>query len=155
MFEEEKELTPRQWGLYNLLKSQPNKWFTEYEIATSVQGYDYTENPLHSTTKCTSIFSDKNILNAHSKTDQIIVMKNHKFKIATEEEYKEERARHIRALKKQVEFIENMDKKHYRNGQGKLLNSDLGELKPHNKQFYETYDDTDQELLKAGIMIRG
>lgn len=133
------QLTTRQWALYNLLKSKPDKWFTEKEIADAVEGYDYNENPAHSTTHCIAIYKDKNAINSDPKPDGIIVMKNHCFKYANHQEYLNERNQHIRALKKQVQFINNMDDKNDRNNQGKLLNSDLEEIKANNKSFYETY----------------
>lgn len=130
------ELTTRQWQLYNLLKSNPDKWFSQKEICDAVDGYEYVERD---NDRCPAIRIDKNEINANDRVDKIIVMKNYCFKIGTLEEYTEERAAHIRRLKNQVKFIKDMDAKFERNGQVKLFNNILEELKPENEQYHETF----------------
>ena len=66
-------------------------------------------------------------------------MKNYCFKIATLEEYRAERASHIARIKSQVSQVKSVDIKFERNGQGKLFNNILEELKPENEQFHETF----------------
>lgn len=139
------ELTSRQWQLYNLLKTQTDHWFSQKEICDSVSGYEYVDR---NNDKCPAIRDDKNALNESPIIDKIIVMKNYCFKIGTLEEYKEERLSHIRRLKNQVKMIEDMDKKFSRNGQGKLFNNILEELKDNNEQFHETFIEPKHEFKK-------
>lgn len=106
------ELTTRQENLYNLLLSQPDRWFTEKEICDAVEGYEYHDDPKHSTTHCASIFTDKNDINDSNVKDKIIVMKKHCFKIANYDEYRHERMMHIRKLKFQVARVKAMDHKY-------------------------------------------
>lgn len=137
------DLTSRQWDLYNLLKSNPYHWWTQEEICEHIKTYTYSDDDRN---HCVDIGTDKDALNESDVVDKIIVTKKHMFKIATYEEYVEERNYHIRKLKKQVAMIESMDNKFNRNGQGKLFNNILNELKPQNEQFHETFMN-DEALL--------
>lgn len=118
-------MTARQWSLYNFLSSDPGRWFTQREICDNVEGYTYFERNNDS---CPSIRDDKLVINASPEVDKIVVMKNYCFKIGTVDEYRQERAKHIRRLKNQVQEIQNMDFKYDRDGQGKLVG-----------EFYESF----------------
>lgn len=131
-------MTTRQWKLYNLLKSEPDKWFSQKEIADAVEGYEYKERE---NDRCPTIRDDKNEINASLEVDKIIVMKNYKFKIGTKEEYLEERRKHVRRLKQQVKIIQDFDFKVNRDGHGKLI-SNKGEVideKSKARRFFETF----------------
>lgn len=133
-------MTTRQWQLYNLLLTEPNRWFTQKEICEKVQGYNYVER---NNDRCPMIRDDKLAINATNEVDKIIVMDRYCFKIATYEEYLQERHKHIRRLKNQVKEIENIDYKYRLNGQGKLI-SNRGEPideKSKAKRFIETFID--------------
>lgn len=129
-------LTSKQWKLYNLLKSEPDKWFSIKEICEKIPEYHYIDDPRN---PCVDVGSDRIVINADSQVDKIIVTKKHCFKIATIDEYREERNYHIRKLKTQVSLIEAMDRKFNRNGQVKIFNNVLNELKPENEQYHETF----------------
>lgn len=103
-------MTNRQIKLVKLLESLPEHWFTQKEICDNVEGYTYT---VRNNDRCTDILRDKNEINAEPSFKKIIVCKKYKFKIATREEYLEERTKHIRRLKNQVKIIKDMD---YKNG---------------------------------------
>ena len=129
-------LTPRQWKLYNLLKTNPNKWFSQKEICETIVEYPYYEK---GTNHCPFITEDKLAINSSDLVDKIIVIKSNCYKIANEDEYKRERASHIRRLKVQAQQIRDMDRKYNQDGYGKLLNNILNELKPENEQWHETF----------------
>lgn len=103
-------MTNRQIKLVKLLEALPDHWFTQKEICNNVEGYT---NTVRNNDRCTDILRDKNEINAEPSFKKIIVCKKYKFKIATREEYLEERAKHIRRLKNQVKIIKDMD---YKNG---------------------------------------
>lgn len=131
-------LTSRQWDLYNLLKSQPNKWFTQEEICKSVDGYTLQNRK---NDRCPTIREDKIVINESLEVDKIIVMDRYCFKIGTREEYLRERAKHVSRLKAQKAQIENMDFKYKHNMQGKLL-SNRGEIideQSRARKFFETF----------------
>lgn len=112
------KLTPRQWKLYEFLKTDMSHWFTPEEICKQIVDYHYNE---YAWDKCPTIREDKKAINNSTQIEKIIVMKNRCFKIATYEEYLEERNAHIRRLKNQVQEIKDMDFKYERDRQGKLL----------------------------------
>lgn len=103
-------MTSRQIKLIKLLESLSDHRFTQKEICDNVEGYTYT---VRNNDRCADILRDKNEINAEPSFKKIIVCKKYKFKIASREEYLEERAKHIRRLKNQVKIIKDMD---YKNG---------------------------------------
>jgi len=113
-----KKLTPRQWKLYEFLKTDLDHWFSPEEICNQIMDYHYNNGAWD---KCPTIREDKKAINNSLQVEKIIVMKNRCFKIATYEEYVEERNAHIRRLKSQVAEIKDMDFKYNRDGQGKLI----------------------------------
>lgn len=133
-----KKLTSRQWELYNLLKTDPNKWWTQKEIVDAIPSYKYIER---NNDKCSSIREDKIAINASLEVDKIIVMKNYCFKIGNEKEYHEERKKHIVRLKNQKSEIENIDFKYKHHNQGKLLSNQgvVIDEKSKARHFFETF----------------
>jgi len=140
------KLTPRQYRLYDLLKSDPNKWWTQEEICKNISSYYYSDDDRN---HCVAIGTDRIEINESGLTDKIIVTKKHCFKIATLEEYLKERASHIARIKSQVSIVRAMDRKYEQNGQGKLFNNILEELKPENEQYHETF--MPKEPLPHGV----
>ena len=132
------KLNTRQWNLYKLLKSNPDKWFTQKEISSLVEGYNYVER---NNDKCSAIREDKKAINASEEVDKLIVMKNYQFKIATEEEAVAEISMHIKRLKRQKEEIDNMGKKISRDGQGKILSNRLVAIDDSSsaREYYGTF----------------
>lgn len=120
-------MTERQEKLLNLLKSEPDKWFTQKEICESISDYTFKER---NNDKCSQIRDDKVAINADKEVDSLIVMKDYKFKIGTYDEYRRERYAHVRRLKNQASEIANMDFKFRRNNQGKVFDEN---------EFYTTF----------------
>lgn len=137
------EITPRQWQLYNLLKNNPDKWFTQKEICDAIKEYNYIDDDRN---HCVAIGEDRIALNESPVVDKIITTRKHCFKIATREEYEIERNYHIRRLKSQVAQIQAMDRKFERDGQGKLFNNILEELKPTNEQYHQTFVEEESQV---------
>ena len=133
-----KLMTPRQWKLYEFLKTDTNHWFTPEEICKQIPDYEYNEKAWD---KCPTIREDKKSINNSTQVEKIIVMKNRCFKIATYEEYVEERNAHIRRLKNQVAEIKDMDFKYNRDGQGKLISCQNAVIDEMSKArpFVETF----------------
>lgn len=138
-------LTTREWRLYDLLRSNPDKWFTQKEICEVVEGYNYNDNPTSTSDHCSLINADRILINRNMVIDKIIVCKNYKFKIATKEEAIKEIKSHIRRLLSQAEQIRSMEAKIYRNGQCELFNSLLNELNVKNEQYHETFKGENNE----------
>lgn len=135
---EEVKMTSRCWNLYNLLKSNPTKWFTQKEICDAIPEYRYFNRK---NDNCPTIREDKLIINASHEVDHLVVMKNYCFKIANEQEYLEEYAMHVRRLKNQAKTLDDMKYKYSRNGQMKII-SNKGKVideKSKARNFFETF----------------
>lgn len=132
------KLTPRQWKLYEFLKTDTNHWFTPEEICEQIVDYKYNSKAWD---KCPSIREDKKAINNSTQVEKLIVMKNRCFKIATYDEYVEERNAHIRRLISQRTEIENMDFKYNRDGQGKVISCQDKVIDENSKArpFVETF----------------
>lgn len=131
-------LTSRQWKLYKLLKSEPNKWFTQKEICEAIKEYEYHDR---NNDKCPTIREDKLAINQSLEVDKIVVMNKYQFKIGTKEEYLKERVKHVNRLKRQKEQIENMDYKYNLDNQGKLISNKGNVIDEQSKarNFFETF----------------
>lgn len=121
------ELETRRELLYELITSDPNKWFTQLEIYRKVGGYVWS---VGTHDNCASILADMHKINGDPKFEQIILIKDNKFKVADDEELRIYRIKHIKKLKKQVEIIKNIDYKWGLNNQGKVLKEE---------EFYKTF----------------
>ena len=131
-------MTTRQWDLYKYLKANTDRWVSQKEIVDNVEGYTYHER---ANDRCPAIRDDKIAINESLETDKLVVMKNYMFKLATREEYLEERAKHIRKLKNQVKQIQDLDYKADRNNFGKLLSNrgDIIDEKSKAKRFFDSF----------------
>lgn len=82
----------RQEWLYNWLykkaKEEPNKWWSEWDIAVASTHeikelhYEYTTNAKGS--KCSAIYSDMDEINDNYHYDKVIVTKDRLFKMCTD-----------------------------------------------------------------------
>lgn len=129
-------LTERQLKLYNLLNTDPNKWFSQKEICDAIIDYTYSEDERN---HCVTIGEDRIIINANSHVDKIIVTKKHCFKIANETEYAEEREKQKKRALKLLWQVSCKDRKYKRDGQVKLFGDVFDEVKEESKQYYETF----------------
>lgn len=130
-----KKLTTRQWRLYDLIKNGNGKRFSKREIYEAVEGYEWHEN---ASDKCPAIRVDMKIINASSECDAIIVFDHQEYYFATAEQVQafiERKKRTISVANKEIYVLK---KKYEKNGQGKLFNAQLNELKEDDKQFNET-----------------
>lgn len=134
----EKKLTSRQWSLYNLLRANPDQFYSKKEICDIIPTFTYKQEKWD---KCVDIWNDMNEINKSLEVDGIIVMKNQLFKFGTKEEVKEFRNSKIRKLKKLVSQIEMFDIKTNRDNQGKLISNQNKPIDEESKakRFYETY----------------
>ena len=77
-----KELTTRQWDLYNYLKDNydTEKYISKSEIVSGVFGYEVKEGE---TRYCRDIEFDVRLINENEKTQKIIVSSQKGYKIGT------------------------------------------------------------------------
>lgn len=136
-------MTARQYRLYELLKAYyevyPNVWIDQTTLCCQIEGYNLNLKPIGTTDRCPAIGQDVKAINADVTIDKLIVTKKYCFKIATREEAEAEIESHRRRLISQAEQIAHFNRKIGRDGQFKLLNELLNELKPNNEQYHETF----------------
>lgn len=138
------ELTTRQWQLYNLLKSNPEHWFSQKEICEAIDGYEYRERKA-TNDKCVDIWHDREKLNDSTEPDHIIAMKKYHFKIANREEVLAEEQRLHKVAMTAFKRAKALRFKQERNGQHKLLTSRLEPMEESRaKAYYETFVECNQ-----------
>lgn len=133
-------IATRQWSLYNYLnkcfEENPGRWVSPKEIYNNVSGYIWDDKAYD---KCKGIRNDKKFINSQLEIDQLIVMKDRNFKIATKEEAMEEIGQHYRRLIEQRKEIDNMQRKYKLDGQFKLLDNRGNEMTDNAKPYRETF----------------
>lgn len=117
-------LTPRQQALYDLLiavsETNPERWVSKFEIAEHLNEYYKLRLDEKTHDVCVTMNLDRLAINESWDAHKIVLVKDNKFKIATEYEAEEVRNElHFQAMKllKRKSMI---GKKMKWNGQGEL-----------------------------------
>lgn len=137
-------LTPRQWMFYRYLREQallnPNRWIDKREIHFALIGeYELNENPkAHDI--CSTMNKDMMEINRSEKIEKLIILKNNKFKIATESEALEYIEKHRKQIENHAKRINKLVYKLRRNGQYKLLsNADVPITESQGREYVEAF----------------
>lgn len=84
----ENKLTPRQWGVLNLIEKnslKEHRKTTQREIFEKVAGFEWNDEPkCHD--HCVAIWNDIKDINLSYQTDKIIISKNFEYWIGNDEE---------------------------------------------------------------------
>ena len=141
-----KNLNTRQFRLYDLLvavaKADPVRWVDKLEIADYLGNDYYTINTSkHAHDVCSTMNLDRITINNSLEVDKIILVKDNKFKVATEDEAIElEQELHSQAMKLlgRMTFIQE---KRRRNNQGKVLSNQLNPIDENSRaeKYHETF----------------
>ena len=131
------KLTTRTWKLYDLLKTNTERWMTQREIYEVLKG----EYPIwdgvgdfHNTIARQEIASDIRELNDSEIIQKIILTNTLGVKIANEVEYKDYSVRKWKSIKGMIKRLAYKDNKAKLNGQMKLVFGDS-----IARDFYETF----------------
>ena len=141
-----KKLNTRQFRLYDLLvavaETNPDRWVDKFEIADYIGKEHYQINYSDTTHDvCSTMNLDRIALNNSLEGDKIILVKDNKFKVATEDEAIElEQELHSQAMKLlgRMTFIQE---KRRRNNQGKVLSNQLNPIDENSRaeKYHETF----------------
>lgn len=140
----ELKLTPKEWKLYNLLESDPNKWWSKEEILNNITEYDLNRNET-SHDICASLNLARLHLNEACSSGMIshyTLIKDNAFKLANEEEMNEE----LKKMEKQIWklYIRYLGAKGIikLNNQGKIIDckGNIIEEDSLAKRFYTPFD---------------
>ena len=129
------KLTTRQHRLADLIEGGNGKRFSKRDIYEAVEGYEWHED---ASDKCPAIRTDMKAINASSERDVIIVFDHQEYYYATLEQalaFIERKKRTISVANKEIYVLK---KKIAKNGQGKILNNQLKELKETDEQYHTT-----------------
>jgi hypothetical protein len=137
------KLTTRTWKLYDLLKTNTERWMTQREIYEVLKG----EYPIwdgvgdfHNTIARQEIASDIRELNDSDIIQKIILTNTLGVKIANEVEYKDYSVRKWKSIKGMIKRLAYKDNKAKLNGQMKLVFGDS-----IARDFYETFKTEEEE----------
>ena len=120
--EKKSELTPRQWVLYEFLKSQ-NDWVKQEHISSSLPEYSVTEKdtPFHDTMARMHITNDIRAIKKSEVIQKIVISNAKGVKIANVEEFDEWFKRKAISLKKQMGLLYKQLKKAQLNNQTRIV----------------------------------
>jgi len=115
------ELTPRQWKLYEFLKSQED-WVKQELISSSLPDlYGTDETPFHDTMARMHITNDIRAIKNSDVIQKIIISNAKGVKIANAEEFDEWFKRKAISLKKQMKLLYKQLKKAQLNNQTRIV----------------------------------
>ena len=115
-----KELTPRQWDLYNYLKVNYDEetYISKSEIVAHVLGYEVKDGE---TRYCRDIEFDVHDINDHTKIQKIIVSCHKGYKIGTPQQVYDYLKNREIAAKESLRLTYKMRRKAEQNGQYRLV----------------------------------
>lgn len=118
------ELTPRQWNLYNLLKTKKD-WVKQAKIQSDLPNdypliYEDKDMPFHDTSARQSITKDIRAIKNSDVIQKIILSKSSGIKIATADEFDEYFERKSASLKRQFKLLYKQLKKAQMNEQTRI-----------------------------------
>jgi len=115
------ELTPRQWKLYEFLKSQED-WVKQELISSSLPDlYGTDETPFHDTMARMHITNDIRAIKNSDVIQKIVISTTKGVKIANAEEFDEWFKRKAISLKKQMKLLYKQLKKAQLNNQTRIV----------------------------------
>ena len=115
------ELTPRQWKLYEFLKSQED-WVKQELISSSLPDlYGTDETPFHDTMARINITNDIRAIKKSDIIQKIIISSPKGVKIANAEEFDEWFKRKAISLKKQMKLLYKQLKKAQLHNQTRIV----------------------------------
>ena len=115
------ELTPRQWKLYEFLKSQED-WVKQELISSSLPDlYGTDETPFHDTMARMHITNDIRAIKNSDVIQKIVISNAKGVKIANAEEFDEWFKRKAISLKKQMKLLYKQLKKAQLNNQTRIV----------------------------------
>ena len=133
----EKNLTPRQWKLYELLKGNSDRWMTQQEIYNILKddykGVEVGVN-FHDSMARINITNDIQQINQSQVIQKIILSTGNGIKIANEEEYRTYSSNKWKSLKRMISRLAWKDHKAKLDGQMKLIFGDS-----MARDYYETF----------------
>lgn len=133
----EKNLTPRQWKLYELLKTTSDRWITQQEIydilKDDYKGIEVGVN-FHDSMARINITNDIQKINESQVIQKIILSTSNGIKIANEEEYRTYSINKWKSIKRMISRLAWKDNKAKLDGQMKLVFGDS-----MARDYYETF----------------
>ena len=116
------ELTPRQWHLYEFLKSQTD-WVKQEHISSSLPEYSVTEKdtPFHDTMARLNITNDIRAIKKSDIIQKIVISTTKGVKIATQDDFGIYFDHKLKALKKQMKLLYKQLKKAQLNNQTRIV----------------------------------
>ena len=119
--EKKSELTPRQWVLYEFLKSQ-NDWVKQKHISSSLPDlYGTDDTPFHDTMARLNITNDIRAIKKSDIIQKIIISSSKGVKIANEHDFSLYFDHKLIALKKQMKLLYKQLKKAQLNNQTRIV----------------------------------
>lgn len=155
------KLTPRQWHLVTLLslcaERDPNRWLTQeeiiesYSIAEHKDGY-YSNESLKAHDKCSAIWNDINAIQFSGDTRKIIIQKDFKYKIASEEEALDYISFYEKKAKIASKRMSQLKRKFKKHNQGTLFDNRANPIKDGSsaKTFIQAF--VDRKVLKQDLI---
>lgn len=147
------ELNARQWALYNLLKNNPDKYFTQMELAYGLREYydtSFYNDQFHDSATRQLITKDIRTINKSDVIQKIIISTPNGVKIASSEEFAKYINAEFAAIFRKLERTRQKAKKAGLDGQMRIV---LGSERDTIEAFADSVNRLKAARLNAGLKL--
>ena len=147
------ELNPRQWAVYNLLKNNPDRYFTQADICRKLLEHyplGYTADTFHDSTARHMLTKDIRTINKSEVIQKVIISNSKGVKIASSEEFEQYINAEFAAIFRKLARTRQKAKKAGLDGQMRIV---LGSERDTIEAFADSINRLKAARLNAGLKL--
>lgn len=147
------ELNPRQWAVYNLLKNNPDRYFTQLEIAYALKEYydtSFYNDQFHDSATRHLITCDIRKINKSEVIQKIIISNRNGVKLASSAEFEQYINAEFASIFRKLARTRQKAKKAGLNGQMRIT---LGSERDTVEAFTDSINRLKAARLAAGLKL--
>lgn len=147
------ELNPRQWAVYNLLKNNPDRYYTQLDIVLRLQELftlDFTADTFHDSNARHTLTNDIRTINKCETIQKIIISNNKGVKIANSAEFEKYINAEFASIFRKLARTRQKAKKAGLDGQMRIV---LGSERDTIEAFADSINRLKAARLNAGLKL--
>ena len=147
------ELNPRQWAVYNLLKNNPDRYYTQLDIVLKLREWftlDFTADTFHDSNARHTLTKDIRTINKSEVIQKIIISNSKGVKIASSAEFEKYINAEFAAIFRKLARTRQKAKKAGLDGQMRIV---LGSERDTIEAFADSINRMKAARLNAGLKL--
>ena len=149
------ELNPRQWAVYNLLKNNPDRYYTQLDIVLKLREWfvlDFTADTFHDSRARHMLTKDIRAINNSEVIQKIIISNSKGVKIASSAEFEKYINAEFASIFRKLERTRQKAKKAGLDGQMRIV---LGSERDTIEAFADSLNCFNATRVNAGMTLAG